>query len=211
MIVLSGTGVGSSQVLDVPPASLAFGNVDVNASSTQEITVKNGGNSNLSISGDSVEGTGLSATGLNGGTTLTPGQTAVLEVEFVPKTAGTVTGSITITSNASNGGSFTIPVTGTGVTAAHVVALHWQASTSTGGIGYYVYRLSVPGGPFSKLVGSAMAETTYSDSSVTALNSNGTESAYSNQAATTAPSPCSWNEHELPASAVARAFRSGAR
>jgi HYDIN/CFA65/VesB family protein len=50
-IVLSGTGVGSSRVLNMSPASRAFGNVIVNSSATQQFTLKNEGNSNISISG----------------------------------------------------------------------------------------------------------------------------------------------------------------
>ena len=44
--------------------------------------------------------------------TLALGQTAVVTAEFAPKTAGSISGRITITSNASNG-SIVVPVTGT--------------------------------------------------------------------------------------------------
>jgi Abnormal spindle-like microcephaly-assoc'd, ASPM-SPD-2-Hydin/CARDB len=144
-IVLSGTGVGSSQELDVTPASIAFGNVDLNGSATQQITLKNAGNSNISISGDSVKGAGLTVTGVAGGTSLAPGQTAAMTAEFAPTAAGSITGSITISSNATNG-SVTVPVTGTGVAATHAADLQWLASTSNGVIGYDVYRSTVSGG-----------------------------------------------------------------
>jgi P pilus assembly chaperone PapD len=189
-IVLSGTSVGSSRVLDMSPASLAFGNVMLNASATQQITLKNAGNSNISISGGSIKGTGLSTTGVAAGT-LAPGQTAVVTAEFAPKTAGNVTGGITILSNASNGGSITVPVTGTGVVATRVVNLQWLPSGSAGVLGYYAYRSTITGGPYTKLVGSPILGTSYSDSNVisgttyyyvvTAVSPDGSESSFSTQ------------------------------
>ena len=195
-IVLSGTGVGSSRLLNVSPASLAFGNVIVNGSATQQLTLKNEGNSNISISGGTINGTGLSVVGVAAGT-LGPGQTAVVTAEFAPKTAGSITGGITIVSNASNGGSITVPVTGTGVVATRVVKLQWQPSSSTGVIGYYVYRSTVSGGPYTKVMGSLIAGTAYADSNVisgteyyyvvTAANAAGQESSYSAQVGVSVP------------------------
>jgi hypothetical protein len=195
-IVLSGTSVGSSRVLDVSPASLAFGNVMLNGSATQQITLKNAGNSNISVSGGSIKGTGLSTAGVAAGT-LAPGQTAVVTAEFAPKTAGDVTGGITILSNASNGGSITVPVTGTGVVATRVVNLQWLPSGSTGVLGYYPYRSTVTGGPYTKLVGSPIPGTSYSDNNVisgtayyyvvTAVSLDGSESGYSSQVEVSVP------------------------
>ena len=191
-IVLSGTSVGSSRILDVTPASVTFGNVPVNGSATQQFTLKNGGNSNLTISGGSTLGTGLSVAGVAAGT-LEPGQSEVVTAEFAPKTAGSITGGITILSNASNGGSITVPVTGTGVVGTRVVKLQWLPSSSTGVVGYYPYRSTVSGGPYTKLVSSLIAGTSYSDANVTsgteyyyvvtAVSADGGESTYSAQIA----------------------------
>jgi Abnormal spindle-like microcephaly-assoc'd, ASPM-SPD-2-Hydin/Protein of unknown function (DUF1573) len=197
-IVLTGTGTSSSQTLAVNPTSIAFGDVDLNASVTQEVTLTNTGNSSLTISGATISGTGLTATGVSNNTTLGAGQTAVLVADFTPKAAGSVTGSIKITSSASNSASITVPVTGTGVSAAaHVVTLNWQASTTSGVIGYYVFRSTVSGGPYTQLAGSVISGTSYSDSNVTAgteyyyvvtaVNSNGSQSSYSNQVTATVP------------------------
>jgi Abnormal spindle-like microcephaly-assoc'd, ASPM-SPD-2-Hydin/Transmembrane protein 131-like N-terminal len=195
-IVLSGTGVGSSQQLTVTPANIAFGSVNVSGSTTQQITLKNTGNSNIAISSDTVQGSGLHITGVASGTSLTPGQTAVISVEFAPTAAGSVVGAVTITSNATDG-TVSVPVTGTGVAATHAVDLQWQASSSSGVVGYDVYRSTVSGGSYGKLTSSPVAGTSYSDTSVssgveyfyvvTAVNSNGTESTFSNQVATTIP------------------------
>lgn len=166
------------------------------SSATRQISLKNTGNSNIAISSESIKGTGLSETGMGGAVTLAPGQSATLTVEFAPKSAGTVSGGVTIASNASNGTSITIPVIGAGVTAppssTKVVSLSWKASTSSGVVGYYVYRGTTSGGPYTKLDSSPIAGTSYSDSSVSsgeyyyvvaAINLDGTESGYSNQAA----------------------------
>lgn len=195
-VVLSGTGVGSSRQLTVTPANISFGTINVSGSATQQITLQNAGNSSIAISSDTVQGSGLHITGVASGTSLTPGQTAVINVEFAPTATGSITGSVTITSNAADG-TVTVPVTGTGVSAAHSVDLQWQASTSSGVVGYDVYRSTVSGGSYSKLTSSPVAGTSYSDTNVsagveyfyvvTAVNSGGTESSFSNQVATTVP------------------------
>ena len=196
LVTLAGKGVRSSKVLTVSPSSVAFGSVSVNSSVTRQITVTNGGNSSITISGDSVKGTGLSATALNS-TTLAAGQSAVITADFAPKAAGAVSGSITVTSNATNA-SLAIPVSGTGVAAgSDMVALQWQASTTSGVTGYDVYRSTVSGGSYAKLTSTPLAGTAYSDSSVTSGNSyyyvvtsvssNGSESSYSNQVSATVP------------------------
>ena len=195
-IVLAGSGVGNSRVLEVSPASLSFGNVILNGSATQQLTLTNAGNSSISISGGSVNGTGLSATGV-AAETVAPGQSAVVTAQFAPKTAGSISGGITILSNASNAASITVPVTGTGVVAARAVALQWQPSNSTGVIGYYVYRSTVSGASYTKVASSPVSGTSYSDTNVnsgkeyyyvvTAVNTNGSESAYSTQVAISVP------------------------
>ena len=196
LVTLAGKGVSSSKVLTVSPSSVAFGSVSVNSSVTRQITVTNGGNSSITISGDSVKGTGLSATALSS-TTLAAGQSAVITADFAPKAAGAVSGSITVTSNATNA-SLAIPVSGTGVAAgSHTVALQWQASTTSGVTGYDVYRSTVSGGSYAKLTSTPLAGTAYSDSSVasgnsyyyvvTSVSSNGSESSYSNQVSATVP------------------------
>jgi len=91
-----------------------------------------------------------------------------------------------------------VPVTGTGVsTASHSVLLQWQASASSGVVGYYVYRGSTASGPYTRLTGSTSSTTSYTDSTVsagatyyyvvTAVDTDGDESVYSNQAAAAIP------------------------
>jgi len=196
-VALSGTGEGSSRALEVSPASVAFGDVDVNATSTADVTLKNGGNSNLSVTSVTSSGTGLSTTGVAANTTIEPGQSATIKAEYAPKAAGSLSGAITIASNASNG-TITVPVSGTAVTSepsgSPVVDLKWNASPSSGVSGYAVYRGTASGGPYTKL--STVTATSYTDSTVTAgkeyfyvvtaVNADGS-SGYSNQASVTVP------------------------
>jgi uncharacterized repeat protein (TIGR03803 family) len=91
--------------------------------------------------------------------------------------------------------------------AAHSVNLAWDASTTQGVIGYNVYRGSDPNGPYTKINTTLDPKTVYTDSTVqggqtyfyvsTAVNQDGTESAYSNQTEATIPSGGSGSESAL--------------
>jgi len=113
-VSLAGTGGATSQ-LTASPGSLSFGNVNVGVSPSLGITLTNGGNSNVTISSVNTTGAGYSASGVGSSATLTPGQTATLNVTFAPTAAGSVTGSVSVASNASNSPA-TISLSGSGVT-----------------------------------------------------------------------------------------------
>lgn len=192
-VAVSGTGVTATRLLGVSPTNVAFGNIAVNSTASKAVTLTNSGNSPLTISGDSVTGTGMSASGINGSTTLAPGQSTTLTAAFAPKTTGSVSGSITIASNATNTPNLGLLVTGTGVSTptSHTVVLQWKASGSSGVSGYYIYRATSAAGPFSRIGNGAVGTTSYTDSSVgsgityyyavTAAGPDGLESTYSNQ------------------------------
>ena len=97
--------------------------------------------------------------------------------------------------NAAMGGTCD---TGAGA-VPHYVVLNWVASSSANVAGYNVYRASTSGGPYTKVSSSLIASLTFSDSVVaagntyyyvsTAVDTSNNESAYSNEAAATVPSP----------------------
>src|SRR6266404_4461645 len=194
---LSGTGIAATFTLGINPPSLSFGNITTGTSSAaQNVTLTNTGNSNVSISQISLTGAGYTMTGGNAPVTLTPSQTITLSVQFGPSVAGTVNGNISIVSNAS-GSPAGVPLTGTGVIpVVHSATLRWTASTSTVS-GYNVYRGTVSGGPYTKINSSLVAALTYTDSTVqsgatyyyviTAVDSGGNESAFSNQVSAAIP------------------------
>ena len=92
----------STQQLSASPASLSFGNVNTGSSSTLSVTLSNSGNSSVTISGVTVSGAGFSDSGVSNGTILNAGQTAALSVAFAPSAAGSVSGSVSVASNATN-------------------------------------------------------------------------------------------------------------
>ena len=175
--------------------SLTFGNVNVGSSNTQSVTLTNSGGSNVSISNVTISGSGFAVNGISSGLILSPGASAKMNVVFAPAASGSVTGGVTITSNASNP-PVTISFSGTGIVVAHSTTLSWTASTSFV-VGYNVYRSSISGGPYTKLNSSPDANTTLTDSSVlsgqtyyyvvTAVDSNNVESIDSNQATAVIP------------------------
>jgi hypothetical protein len=189
-IALSGTGVTATFLFTANPTSLSFGSVNLGSNSLLSASLTNTGNSNVTISGVTVSGAGFFASGVTSGTTLTPNQAVTLSVTFAPASAGSLTGSVSVASNATNSPT-TIALSGTGVQLiAHSAALSWTASTSVV-TGYNVYRGTVSGGAYAKLNSSLIALTIYTDNSVlsgqtyfyvaTAVDASNVESAYSNE------------------------------
>ena len=128
-------------------------------------------------------------TGLPNGTyTVTP---TVTGTTFTPT-------SKTLTINGANitGANFTANLT---ATSSHSVNLSWKASTSSTVSGYKVYRSTKSGGPYALLNSAPVTSTLYTDLTVasgttyyyvvTAVESSGTESSYSNQATAVVPTP----------------------
>ena len=194
---LTGTGIAATFTLSINPASLSFGNVTTGTSSaSQNVTITNTGNSSVTISQITLSGSGYSMTGGSAPVTLSPLQNLNLSVQFSPVAAGSVSGSISIVSNAS-GSPATVSLAGTGVDPVqHSVALTWDASTSTV-TGYNVYRSTVSGSSYTKINSLLVAALNYTDSTVqngttyyyvtTAVDSNGNESVYSNEASAVVP------------------------
>jgi hypothetical protein len=185
--------------LEATPASVNLGNVAVGGSGSQTVALSLTGAGSATISQVSVTGAGFSISGLTLPQTMTAGQSTSFNVVFAPSVAAAASGSITLSSNALDA-SLTIPLSGTGVTpVSHSVSLNWTASTSPNIVGYNVYRGTVSGGPYTKLDSSLITGTTYTDTAVaagqtyyyvaTAVNSSNQESAYSNQASATVPTP----------------------
>jgi predicted phage tail protein len=184
--------------LSASMSALSFGNVSVGSSSVLGVTFTNSGSANINISNVIIVGPGFTASGIPAGLVLTSGQTASLSATFSPAAAGSVTGSVSVTSNASNSPA-TITLSGTGVQpVAHSAGLSWIASPSTV-IGYNVYRATISGGPYTLLNSSLVPTTQYSDANVqsgqtyyyvvTAVDSSNMESSYSNQGSATIPTP----------------------
>jgi hypothetical protein len=85
------------------------------------------------------------------------------------------------------------------VVTSHSAALNWTASSSSNVAGYNIYRSTTSGGSYTKLNTSLVVPTSYTDSTVqagltyyyvvTAVDTSGDESVYSNQAQAVIPTP----------------------
>jgi hypothetical protein len=98
--------------------SLSFGDVTINTSTSQSVTVTSSGTAPLTINTATLTGTGFTLGGATIPVTLNPGQSATLQVTFDPTTAGAEAGTVLITSNATTNPTATISLSGTGDTTA---------------------------------------------------------------------------------------------
>ncbi|HEY7352290.1 MAG TPA: choice-of-anchor D domain-containing protein [Terriglobales bacterium] len=119
-ISLSGTGVAAGQ-LTANPSSKAFGNVTVGNQLSASETVTNSGGTSVTISKAAVSGTGFSINGISAPVTLTAGQSASFTMTFTPQSAAAASGTVTLSSNASNP-TLRISLSGTGVNAGQLTA-----------------------------------------------------------------------------------------
>ena len=192
------TPVGSSASLSATPSSLGFGSQVLNTPTTQTTKITNTGSVAVAITQDSIAGAGFSV-GITTPINLSPAQSVNVPVVFNPGAAGTVNGNLVLMSNGTT--VLSIPLAGTGLAPlAHSVDIAWDASTSATLQGYNVYRSTVSGGPYTKISPTVATSTLlFTDTTpisgkqyfyvVTAVDSSGTESAASIQAAVTIPVP----------------------
>ncbi len=114
-INLTGTGTATQAQMTISPSTVAFNNVNVGGNLTQNVTLTNTGNAALKITAASITGAGYTMN-LTAPKTINPGANSIFTVTFTPTSAGSVPGSISISSNAP-GSPATIALTGTGVQA----------------------------------------------------------------------------------------------
>jgi len=187
--------VTGTYLLNLNSKSVSFGSVNVSSTNQQTITLTNAGTANVTVSNVTVSGAGFNASGVSTGTTLTPGQSVAMTAVFAPASTGSVTGTISIVSNATNG-TQVVSLSGTGAAVSHEVTLSWSPSTSSV-VGYNVYVSTVSGGNYTKLTSSPVPSSNYTDAGlqtaqtryyvVTSIDSNNDESAYSTQVAAIVP------------------------
>jgi hypothetical protein len=108
--------------LALSATALNFGSVLVNGSSTQNVTLKNSGSSDLQVSQIGVAGNGFSVGGVTAPVTIPAGQSATLQTKYSPTTAGGNTGTITISSNATNA-TANVTLSGNGVAGTYTIAV----------------------------------------------------------------------------------------
>jgi hypothetical protein len=205
-VSLAGSGEKAFADLAITPASINFGNLVLNSTKTENVTLQNTGDINLTIQGVTVAGSGFGYSDLSPGFSLAPNQKITFQVWFSPKVAGPASANVSLLSpNISSAG--TLSLTGDGVSSTspppatstqHTVQLGWGASSSQVE-GYRVYRREATASSYSALNGTPIASLSYDDATVssgatyyyvvTAVDTSGNESVYSNEATAVVPSP----------------------
>jgi hypothetical protein len=198
LITLIGNGAGIPSVptylLQASPNTIDFSTVAVNRTVTQVFSLLNVGNSAVTIQQGSVSGCCFQLL-----TTfpfdLQPAALQDIVVTYTPTTLTSNSGVVSFMTNATNPISVTLSGTGVG---PHEVDLTWSAVSDNGvPITYNVYRSSFPGVLYEKIGNTSnisfvapnvRAGTTYYYV-VTAQDPYQDESAYSNEAAATVPTP----------------------
>jgi Abnormal spindle-like microcephaly-assoc'd, ASPM-SPD-2-Hydin len=118
-----------SQQIAAAPTALGFGNVLLGRSLTQAVSITNTGSASLSVSKVSANGTGYAVSGFTCPFTLSPGQSALLNVTFTPPAVGTDSGSVLVNASTqtwkrrrrwgySTTTSATVALSGSGIAAA---------------------------------------------------------------------------------------------
>lgn len=189
-------GLATAAVLSPSSQSVSFGDVMVGTATSQLVSLTNTGSEKLKIASVKISGQGYTVTG-GSNVTLTPNQSVTIYVNFGPSTSGYAGGTLAITSDASNP-VMQLGITGNGVTtqqSGHGVTLSWTPSSSAVS-GYFVYRSSVSGGPYTKLNAAADAQPSFMDSGlasgtyyyvVTSVDASGVESGFSNEVQVVVP------------------------
>jgi hypothetical protein len=196
-VPLSGTGTPAGQ-LTVSPATLDFGSVTVGKSKSLTGTLTAAG-TNVMVSSGISSSPEFVLSGLSLPFTISAGQSVSFTMGFAPQASGAASATLAFESDAANSPAVEA-LTGTGANPPrpHSVDLRWDPSPSAVA-GYDVYRGNSSGGPYTRINSELEQSTTYSDTSVengktyyyvtSAMDDNGNESRYSNEAQAVIPSP----------------------
>lgn len=194
-VTLAGTGTAQGQ-LTITPTSSNFGNTTVGTSVSQTGILTASGTS-VSVSSASLNGAEFSLSGLSLPVTIPAGQSVPFTLTFAPQTTGSASAVLSVSSNAANSPTGNLSGMGT-APPQHSVSLSWTDSGS-GVVGYNVYRSGTSGGPYMEINSGLDPSAAYTDSAVTAgqtyyyvttaVEGNGTESAYSNETQGAVPTP----------------------
>ena len=109
----------SSSNLGLSSLSLDFGSVPVGSNKTLTVTATNNGTTDITVSSVTLSPVQFTLSQPPIPVTITAGQSATLSVVFAPTAVGSVTGSMTITSDASNG-SAAVSLSGNGIAAGQL-------------------------------------------------------------------------------------------
>jgi hypothetical protein len=118
---VSVTGSGAQAALSLSQNAVTFNNVTTGTSNSQPLQISNTGNATLTVSQASATGSGFSISGLALPASIASRQTASFTVVFAPQSAGSVTGTLSLVSNASSSPS-TVSLAGSSTAATHTLS-----------------------------------------------------------------------------------------
>jgi Abnormal spindle-like microcephaly-assoc'd, ASPM-SPD-2-Hydin/Immunoglobulin I-set domain len=127
----SGSKSTPSGTLAVSATSMNFGNVAMGSSSPQTLTLTNTGTAAVTISQATVTGAGFSVVGGMSSVSIAAGLNHAFQVQFAPKAAGNVSGSISIASDATDS-PLAVSLMGMGTTALAITAQPENQSVTAG-------------------------------------------------------------------------------
>lgn len=161
----------TSTTLAFLPPSLIFGNVTLGNSIVEVAKLMNTSSQNVTISSLSiVQSSGstninnYSFVGINPGTVITPGGAKVLRVTFTPATYGVIAAQLTV--YQSDGSTLSESLFGNGV-GTYTNGLIWDPSIDSQVAGYYIFRSSQTGGPYTQ-ISTLVTNTVYADQTIQA-------------------------------------------
>ena len=178
VMLIGSTGSNTvAQTLAVSPSSVSFGNVPAStASSVQTVQISNpSGAPSASIS--IAVSQGFTQTN-NCPSSLAGGSACQISVTFHPTAAGSVSGTLSITSSA--GSPITVALSGNGTSAptaptaiaaspqgGSTIGVSWTGSTGSTPITYNVYRGTTSGGEGTTPIATGVTAITYADTGLT--------------------------------------------
>jgi hypothetical protein len=127
----SGSNSTPSGTLAANATSMNFGNVAMGSSSPQTLTLTNTGTAAVTISQATVTGAGFSVVGGMSSVSIAAGLNHAFQVQFAPKTAGKVSGSISIASDATDS-PLAVSLMGMGTMALGITAQPENQSVTAG-------------------------------------------------------------------------------
>lgn len=131
-VALNGTGAAPGPAVTLAPTNLSFGQQTQSTTSTaQTVTLSNSGSAALAISSVAIDNSSFQQTN-NCGASVAAGSSCTLTVTFTPASAGTLSGTLSITDNAADSPQ-KLALSGTGVAPPITVQSFAPAAVLPGG------------------------------------------------------------------------------
>jgi hypothetical protein len=113
----SGQAASSVAGVSVAPASINFGRVAVGSTASQSVTVSNGTGSSVTITKAGSTAAGVTVSGVTLPLVIPSGTQSTFDIVFAPKTAGALSGDVSVTSSDSSTPN-TVSLSGTAMAAS---------------------------------------------------------------------------------------------